>query len=76
MIHGLNIYSDQDQDLDVLSSSVSRQRELGLQINDELDVHSRLIDETETMVDRTQQRLDQAKKKLDYVSRRIKDNSK
>ncbi|KAI8885167.1 hypothetical protein K501DRAFT_246569 [Backusella circina FSU 941] len=68
------VMNDQDQDLDALSTSIGRQRELGLQINDELDVHSRLIDETETMVDRTQQRLDQAKKKLDYVSRRVKDN--
>lgn len=68
------IINDQDTDLDHLSDAIRRQRELGLLIGDELEVHAQLIDETEEMVDRTDERLRQAKKKLDYVGRKVKDN--
>ncbi|RCH87859.1 hypothetical protein CU098_009674, partial [Rhizopus stolonifer] len=68
------IIDDQDQDLDHLSETIRRQRELGLLIGDELETHAQLIDETEDMVDRTDERLRQARKKLDYVNRKIKDN--
>lgn len=70
------LFVDQDTDLDHLSDAIRRQRELGLLIGDELEVHAQLIDETEEMVDRTDERLRQAKKKLDYVGRKVKDNSK
>lgn len=67
---------DQDQDLDHLSLAISRQRELGTLIGEELETHAQIIDETEVLVDGTDHRLRQAQKKLNYVNRKIKDNSK
>lgn len=67
---------DQDRNLDMLGDAVSRQRELGLLIGDELDSHVQLIEETDEMVDRTDTRLRHAQKRLNHVGRRVKDNSK
>ncbi|KAI8980384.1 hypothetical protein BDB01DRAFT_796223 [Pilobolus umbonatus] len=68
------IIDDQDEDLDKLSSAIKRQRELGIMIGDELEMHAEIIDETDTMVDRTDERLRKARKRLDHVGRRVKDN--
>ncbi|KAI8147554.1 hypothetical protein BJV82DRAFT_507826, partial [Fennellomyces sp. T-0311] len=68
--------TDQDGNLDQLSDAIRRQRELGIQIGDELDSHVQLIDETESMVERTDARLQRAKRKLDYVGRKVRDNRK
>ncbi|CAO3683987.1 unnamed protein product [Umbelopsis vinacea] len=65
---------DQDRNLDMLGDAVSRQRELGLLIGDELDSHVQLIEETDEMVDRTDTRLRHAQKRLNHVGRRVKDN--
>ena len=59
---------DQDERLNLLSSSIGRQNHLSVQIGDELDVHSELLEDTDAAMDRTQQRLNRAKKRLDRVA--------
>jgi syntaxin 8 len=68
------VMQDQDEHLDRLGESIGRQRELSIQIGDELETHVELLDDVDERVDRTQGRLDGAKKKLGTVARRAKDN--
>jgi len=68
------IMDEQDESLDRLSESVRRQRELSIQIGDELDNQVELLDDIDDGVDRTQRRLNGAKKRLDFVARKAKDN--
>ncbi|CAN6674937.1 syntaxin-8 [Trichomonascus vanleenenianus] len=65
---------EQDQHLDRLSQSVSRQRDLSIQIDDELSHHIRLLDEVDELTDRSQSRLDQARKGLEVFSRKAREN--
>ncbi|KAF8461354.1 hypothetical protein BDZ91DRAFT_663231 [Kalaharituber pfeilii] len=58
------IMEEQDESLDRLSESITRQRELSIQIGDELEGHIQLLDEVDELVDRHQTRLDGAGKKL------------
>ncbi|KAK9448708.1 uncharacterized protein V1518DRAFT_417983 [Limtongia smithiae] len=69
------IMQEQDDSLDRLSESISRQRELSIQIGDELDSHIELLGEVDRLVDWGQHRLDGARKRLDHVSRKAKENS-
>jgi hypothetical protein len=46
-----------------------------VQINDELDVHSGLLEELDTDIDRTHSRLGGARRRLDRVARGAKENS-
>ena len=71
-IKSLRSLTDQDERLNLLSSSIGRQNHLSVQIGDELDVHSDLLEDTDAAMDRTQQRLNRAKKRLDKVA----DNAK
>ena len=57
-------FLEQDEHLDNLSRSVGRQRDISLQINDELTVHTGLLSELEEEVDETHGRLGNARKKL------------
>ncbi|PHH81671.1 hypothetical protein CDD83_3512 [Cordyceps sp. RAO-2017] len=63
------ILDAQDVQLDRLGESISRQRELSLQIGDELDTHVAMLDEVEVVTDRHQSRLDRAMKALKTVAR-------
>ncbi|KAK7040791.1 hypothetical protein VNI00_009697 [Paramarasmius palmivorus] len=65
---------DQDRHLDQLSHSITRQHHLSLQINDELDVHTGLLEELDTELDRTEGRLSGARRRLDRVARGAKNN--
>ena len=47
---------------------------MSLQINEELDVHSNLLQELDTQLDRTEGRLGRARKALDKVARGVKSN--
>ena len=47
---------------------------MSLQINEELDVHSNLLEELDTQLDRTEGRLGTARKALDKVARGVKSN--
>ncbi|KAF8154697.1 hypothetical protein B0H34DRAFT_661204 [Crassisporium funariophilum] len=69
------IMEEQDAQLDQLSHSINRQHHISLQINEELDVHSGLLQELDTDIDRTQGRLSRAQRGLDQVARGVKNNS-
>lgn len=66
---------EQDVRLDELAQSIGRQRDLSLQINEELDVHQGLLEEMDEELDRTGSRLSQARRKLDRVARGAKENT-
>ena len=68
------IMDEQDVHLDELSRSITRQRDLSLQINDELDVHTGLLEGLDHDLDRTDTRLTHARRRLDRVARGAKEN--
>ncbi|KAK3314888.1 hypothetical protein B0H66DRAFT_563879 [Apodospora peruviana] len=63
------ILEDQDAQLDALGQSISRQRELSMQIGDELDSQVMMLDESERVVDRHQGRLDRARRQMGRIAR-------
>ncbi|KAL0581467.1 hypothetical protein V5O48_000621 [Marasmius crinis-equi] len=65
---------EQDQHLDRLSNSIGRQHHLSLQINEELDVHTGLLEELDTELDRTEGRLSGARRRLDKVAKGARNN--
>ncbi|KAH7320306.1 target snare coiled-coil domain-containing protein [Stachybotrys elegans] len=68
------ILQQQDEQLDRLGESIGRQRELSMQIGDELDDHVAMLDEVDGYVDRHQSRLDRASKMLGKVARGASEN--
>ncbi|KAF8908102.1 hypothetical protein CPB84DRAFT_1959298 [Gymnopilus junonius] len=68
------IMQEQDQHLDRLSHSITRQHNISVQINEELDVHHGLLQELDAEVDRTEGRLGRARRKLDRVAKGAKEN--
>jgi len=66
--------SEQDGHLDRLSHSINRQRDISLQINDELDVHTGLLQELDTDLDHTESRLSRARRGLDRVAQGTREN--
>jgi syntaxin 8 len=68
------VLAQQDEQLDRLGESIGRQRELSIQIGDELDSQVAMLDEVDGLVDRHQTRLDQARNSLGSVARKAKDN--
>ncbi|KFY20159.1 hypothetical protein V493_07735, partial [Pseudogymnoascus sp. VKM F-4281 (FW-2241)] len=68
------VLAAQDEQLDRLGESIGRQRELSIQIGDELDSQVAMLDEVDGAVDRHQTRLDQARKSLGNVARKAKGN--
>ncbi|KEQ72649.1 hypothetical protein M436DRAFT_48278 [Aureobasidium namibiae CBS 147.97] len=68
------VLSDQDAQLDALSSSIGRQRMLGIQMGDEMDDQNAMLDDVERGVDRFQGNLDRARGRLGKVARKAKDN--
>ncbi|KAL8918864.1 MAG: hypothetical protein Q9208_007121 [Pyrenodesmia sp. 3 TL-2023] len=69
-----NVLRDQDEQLDRLGDSIGRQRELSMQIGDELDEHVQMLDEVEGHADRQLGKLGGARKRLGGVARKAKDN--
>lgn len=70
------VIEEQDESLDRLSESIRTQRELSIQIGDELDTHVQLLDDVEDLVDRHQGRLNNAKRRLDHVAKSAKEHGK
>ncbi|KAK0123563.1 hypothetical protein ONS96_010542 [Cadophora gregata f. sp. sojae] len=68
------VLAEQDEALDRLGESIGRQRELSIQIGDELDEHVQMLDDVDQRVDRHQTSLDKARKNLGTVARKAKDN--
>lgn len=64
------ILQDQDAQLDALGASISRQRELSMQIGDELDSQVLMLDESERAADRHQSTLDRARRQMGRVTRK------
>lgn len=69
-----SVLRDQDDQLDRLGGSIGRQRELSIQIGDELDDQVQILDDVEEHVDRHQSTLDRARKSLGDVARKSRDN--
>jgi hypothetical protein len=65
---------EQDESLDRLSESIGRQRELSIQIGDELDSQGGLLEDLDDIVDRSRGRLDGATRRLNRFSRKAKEN--
>ena len=68
------VLRDQDEQLDRLGASIGRQRDLSIQIGDELDEQVQMLDEVDGHMDRTQGRLDGARRRLENVARKARDN--
>ncbi|CCH40535.1 Syntaxin-51 [Wickerhamomyces ciferrii] len=64
----------QDDHLDMLSQSVRRQRELGLDINSELDDQTILLNDLESQLDHNTSNLSNGQKRLKYFSEKAKEN--
>lgn len=69
-----SVLQDQDDQLDRLGASIGRQRDLSIQIGNELDDQVQMLDDVEEHVDRHQSTLDRAKKSLGDVARKSRDN--
>ncbi|KAI9248034.1 hypothetical protein BDA99DRAFT_251948 [Phascolomyces articulosus] len=61
------VMQDQDQQVEQFSAILSRQRQLGLAIGDELETQNQVLDELDSGVDRTNVKLKFAKKKLGAI---------
>ncbi|TFK65992.1 hypothetical protein BDN72DRAFT_772641 [Pluteus cervinus] len=68
------LMNEQDDRLDMLSQSINRQHHISLQINDELDVHTGLLEQLDTDLDRTENRLTGARRRLDRFARGAREN--
>ncbi|KAI1269694.1 v-SNARE [Xylariaceae sp. FL1019] len=68
------IMNQQDEQLDRLGASIARQRELSMQIGDELDDQVALMDEVDANTDRHQTRLDRARKSVNKITRMAGDS--
>ena len=68
------VIRDQDDQLAQLSSSIGRQRELSMQIGDELDGQVMLLDDVEEGVDRHAAQFVRARGRLDRLSRKAREN--
>ncbi|KAK7050443.1 t-SNARE coiled-coil-like proteiny domain-containing protein, partial [Favolaschia claudopus] len=68
------LMDQQDSQLDMLSHSINRQRDISLQINDELEVHTGLLDELDTDLGHTDTLLSGARRRLDRVAKGAKNN--
>ncbi|KAL6300358.1 hypothetical protein BKA93DRAFT_802434 [Sparassis latifolia] len=68
------LMDEQDVHLDYLSHSINRQRDISLQINEELDVHTGLLEGLDVDLDRTDSRMTRARRRLGRVAKGAKDN--
>ncbi|KAF2032028.1 hypothetical protein EK21DRAFT_62011 [Setomelanomma holmii] len=68
------VIRDQDDQLDQLGASIGRQRELSMQIGDELDGQVMLLDDVEEGVDRHTAQFRRARGRLDRFSRKAREN--
>ncbi|KAL6854065.1 hypothetical protein J3F83DRAFT_508135 [Trichoderma novae-zelandiae] len=68
------IMQEQDEHLDRLGESIGRQRELSMQIGDELESHMAILDEVDHVTSRHQTRVDRAKRALGKVAKSASEN--
>lgn len=60
---------EHDVQLDELTKIISRQKEMGLAISQELDLQAELIDQAEVRVDRAQTRVSHARRSIERILR-------
>ncbi|KAL9056837.1 MAG: hypothetical protein Q9162_002708 [Coniocarpon cinnabarinum] len=58
---------DQDQDVEVLTSTVRRMREMGVQIHDELQLQNEMLDVLGADADRVQKKIDVGRRRADKI---------
>lgn len=68
-------FQNQDMHLDHLSASISRQHDLSLRMNEELELHSDLLHDMNHGVDNTQLRLGGANSRLEHFRQGMRENS-
>jgi len=68
------VLRDQDDQLDRLGESIGRQRDLSIQMGDELDEQAVLLDDVDQSVDRHQGALDRGNARIKTISRKARDN--
>ncbi|KAF1814313.1 SNARE complex subunit [Eremomyces bilateralis CBS 781.70] len=68
------VLREQDTQLDALGESIGRQRDLSIQIGDELDNQALLLDDVDERTDRHQSQLDRAKTRVNKIGRAARDN--
>ncbi|KAF2472038.1 SNARE complex subunit [Lindgomyces ingoldianus] len=73
-IYHSQVIQEQDDQLDRLGESIGRQRELSMQIGDELDGHVLLLDEVDEGVDRHAAQFRRARGRLDRIGRKAREN--
>lgn len=73
-VYHQSVLAEQDDQLDRLGESIGRQRDLSIQIGDELDEQVEMLGEVDGHMDRTQGRLDGARARLGKVGRKAMDN--
>ncbi|KAN0126033.1 hypothetical protein V8E52_001240 [Russula decolorans] len=69
-----HLMDDQDVHLDTLSRSITRQHDLSMHINDELEVHTGLLEELDHDLDDTGIRLGRARQRLGRVANGAKEH--
>ena len=69
-----HVLAEQDDQLDRLGVSIGRQRELSIQIGDELDEQAQLLDDVDEGVERHQSQLNRARDRVGRLARKAKDN--
>lgn len=72
--HHAQVLQEQDDQLDQLGESISRQHQMSIQIGDELEGQIALLDDVDAHVDRHTTRLDGARRRLDKIRRKAGDN--
>jgi syntaxin 8 len=68
--------TDQDVHLDSLSRYITRQHGISMQINDELEVHTGLLEELDHDLDHTGNRLGRARRRLGRVANGAREHGK
>jgi syntaxin 8 len=63
------VLHEQDAQLDALGASIARQRELSMQIGDELDDQVLMLDESERVMDRQTNALGRARRQIGRIAR-------
>jgi SYP5 family syntaxin len=63
------IMREQDEDLESLESTVLSTKHIALAVNEELDLHTRLLDDMDKDADVTNNRLKAAQKKLGFLNK-------
>lgn len=69
------ILSEQDAQLETLTASIARQRQLSMQIGDELEDQVLLLDESERAAERQASALGRARRQVGRIARNAADGS-